>query len=320
MNSGSRPKLLLALRGCGSLALIIILARQVDWAQLGQIFARQGGKLYLWLLPMAAIELCFYVLRWKILLMPLGVRVSFGEMASDTLIGLFYGLFIPTGLAGDLVRAARLGSRHGALSKTLISVAVDRLVGLLSVMILLGTYWLDSGPARQVVPVSWAGLLCLAPIAVAVCVLLNSHLMSAIHDLSNRWLPFFVTCRLDKLWTPLETYSQARRFVAYSLVVSIVYQLTITSSYYVGGRVLGIWIAMHSYVWIVALVSLAYFLPITIAGLGLREGVLALVFQQYGVSSTVAITLGLAIFSTTLLLGMLGGCLDILTHVWKPKH
>ena len=99
----------------------------------------------------------------------------------------------------------------------------------------------------------------------------------------------------------------------------MLYQLIVTLVYYTGGTILKIRVSFEDYVWIVALVSLAQVLPITLAGLGVREGLFAFLLKQYGVPATTSIALSLTVFSVTLLFGILGGGLELINIYRNSK-
>lgn len=130
-------------------------------------------------------------------------------------------------------------------------------------------------------------------------------------DSLDRWPLNWLVRQIERLWSLAREYADARQFVALGVLASAIYQLLVTLVYYVGGRVLGIQVGFGDYVWIVALVTLSQILPITIAGLGVREGLFVFLLGQYGVSASTAVALSLIIFSVTLLFGLLGGGLGL---------
>ena len=314
-----RRRLAFALRVGIAAALIVLLVYRVDWPQFQQIVARHGVRLYLWLIPIAGLGWFIYVLRWRFLLLPLGVIPSLPELVCDSLIGVFYGLFVPTGLAGDAVRAARLGSRHGALQRAFVSVAVDRIVGLLSVLLMFAARTITGSPAGQEVRLSSTGWFAVLIVAVALIGggvrPLYRHLVRWARrrrfSILERWPFNWLARQVGELLGLIPEYAGAKRYLALGVAASILYQLLVTLVYSTGGAMLGIHIRFADYVWIVALVSLAQVMPITIAGLGVREGVFAFLLGQYGVSTTTSVALSLVVFSVTLLFGIVGGTIEL---------
>ena len=81
--------------------------------------------------------------------------------------------------------------------------------------------------------------------------------------------------------------------------------------FYMVGRSLDITIAMYTLPWIVAMVYLIYMIPVSISGLGVREGALVLVLPYYGVDPSTAMVFSLILFGLLLLMGLAGGILEI---------
>jgi hypothetical protein len=65
------------------------------------------------------------------------------------------------------------------------------------------------------------------------------------------------------------------------------------------------------WVWIVPLVHLIQWVPASVSGLGLREGVLVLLLPRYGVPPADALAFSILIFGYTVLLGLSGGILEL---------
>ena len=175
VNRNPRRWLTLVLRICVASGLVFLLVQQADWAQLQQIIVQHGLRLYLWLVPIAGLGWFFYTWRWKFLLLPLGLNPSVCEMVVDSLIGLFYGLFIPTGLAGDVVRATRLGSRYHSIPKAFLSIAIDRTIGLFSVILLFGIQLIRSNPILRGMQLSWTGWIIFATLMIVIALIVGGE-------------------------------------------------------------------------------------------------------------------------------------------------
>ena len=69
---------------------------------------------------------------------------------------------------------------------------------------------------------------------------------------------------------------------------------------------LGVWFS------VVPLIALAIVLPISINGVGIREGGMALLLSRWGVAGEQAVAIGLLWFLTTIGTGLIGGLLFLL--------
>jgi glycosyltransferase 2 family protein len=73
----------------------------------------------------------------------------------------------------------------------------------------------------------------------------------------------------------------------------------------------GISIGYIQLLWVVAAVSLVQSLPISIAGVGVREGAYVYLLGLQGVAEPIALALSLLIFGTQILLALMGGLLQL---------
>src|SRR5437588_4669535 len=111
-----------------SVALIGWLAWRTDWQQI-----RQAGAHLRFGFWLAALVLYLGIqmisgLRWRLLAKPLGYEGSVWEFTGFYFIGMFFNLFLPSSVGGDVVRAWYLGG--GSELSAFLSVLVDRLSGL----------------------------------------------------------------------------------------------------------------------------------------------------------------------------------------------
>lgn len=299
-----------------TIGLVGLLLWQVDWVQTRHILSQYGLQLYLYLIPITAIAWAVYVWRWKLLLAPLQVFPSFWEMTVDSLVGLFYGLFVPTGLAGDAVRAIRLGRRHQALPQAFLAGTVDRLMGLWALLLLFGVQLATNPRLFSQFQVPWLTWLIVAGIFFSTVFLISRRLVSIISQLKDsifrRYPTIIFADKIDQLWQLVETYSQAKPYFIASLAVSILYQLLITFVYYAGANLIGVTLPFGDFIWIVVLVTLVQLIPITVAGLGVRESAFIFFLGWYQISATTAVALSLIVFSVSLLFGLLGGLLSLI--------
>ena len=66
-------------------------------------------------------------------------------------------------------------------------------------------------------------------------------------------------------------------------------------------------IAMIDWCWILGLLSIALFLPITIGGIGVREGTLVGIMGSMGIAQEKALALSFVIFGTQIIVSLIGG-------------
>ena len=95
------------------------------------------------------------------------------------------------------------------------------------------------------------------------------------------------------------------------LLLAVVFQLLTVSVNLLVADLFGINVSYLQLLWVVAIVSLAQSLPISIAGLGVREGVYVYLLHQLGVSTSMALALSLVIFAMQVAMALTGGALRL---------
>ena len=91
-----------------------------------------------------------------------------------------------------------------------------------------------------------------------------------------------------------------------ALFLSIAYQVTVLASMYSAVHVIGLRIPNGAVLAFVPAVAIAQVLPISVGGLGVREGLLAFFFHPIGVPTGQAVAVGLLWYAMTLLVSLLG--------------
>src|SRR5215813_3777712 len=142
----TKPMLVFLLKLLVSTGLIVFFLTQIHIERfLGTLVSAKFSYI--------ALALVVYLLsqilgagRWMVLARPLGFRNPFREFVIHYLIGMFFNLFAPGTVGGDVSRVyylAREGERNrqkawsGATMHAAVSVFVDRLVGMI-VLVWLG--------------------------------------------------------------------------------------------------------------------------------------------------------------------------------------
>lgn len=221
--------------------------------------------------------------RWWILLQGAGIRIPFLEALSPYYLGLFFNQFLPTGIGGDSVRVYNLYKKGYAVTPLAASTMIDRLIGLLALLILASLAVIF--PGTQVVPAAVVTLVSITLAALAIGTLLFLFLplpswMAVIlyqigaHSIAGRFLKVLWTCR---------SYKGYPRLLLATLFLSFIVQSLMILVYAILAHALDLDIPLTILFIAVPLVFVATNLPFTIGGLGVREGVLVAVLGLFGV-------------------------------------
>lgn len=255
-------------------------------------------------------------MRWQWLLRVQGITLSWGRVFLLMLIGIFFNFFIPGGTGGDVVKIFYLlKETPGQRGPALLSVLVDRILGLLGLAILAGILigtrwsWLTSTP--QTAQFVWPGVIILIFTVGGIHFSWMVARYGLVHKLPAR---FPWRDKLADLALGYTVYGRAWRLSIAGIFVSIVAHIGYFAVFYCAARSLA-----HDQVrlpsffdlcTIMPIVNVLTAMPISIGGLGVRENLFYVFLSNLcGVEQAVAQVASLVGYSLTLSWGLFGGLL-----------
>jgi uncharacterized protein (TIRG00374 family) len=243
-------------------------------------------------------------LRWMQVIRALGLRARFDSLFSHSLAGQFVSNALPTTIGGDVVRVSRLSKGTGDSPSSFSSVVLDRLTGWI-VLPLIALLGLALDPSLRELGTETRVVVA---VALGTLVLLLLMLYAADHRLlggrfrsRDGWQRFVAAIHLG-------LGSLRRRPVAVLAVIAVgfVYQYVLVLSAFMAAKALGIDISLTAMMTFFPIVLIAQVLPISVAGLGVREFMFVFLLSAVGVPDQQALTLGLLVWILTVATSLLG--------------
>ncbi len=254
-------------------------------------------------------------------------RHSYPQLVRLNLVGVFYSIVLPGQVAGEAVKAYRLGAGRADAEEIAASVLVDKVNGMIGLLALgiLGAHASRLGiPGSLVASFSVTLLIGLALLYSLHLPLLRRRIESGIGFVSRRWS--FAKPLVDRLTLFLAAstrYLARPGLMLASVLLGITYQLLCIAVIRIVAPSFGIDVPLIEWLWIFAVVTTAALLPLSVAGLGIREGAFVAVLGLLQVPSASALALSLTIFATQLATALLGGLVE-LAGFWerrqRPQH
>jgi uncharacterized membrane protein YbhN (UPF0104 family) len=245
--------------------------------------------------------------KWWMLGRSVGFEQPLGSYVRFYLIGMFFNVFGPSTVGGDLVRGLYLGSGRRA-GLALGSVMFDRLSGL-AVLMALGSVALLVSPQYQ-----FPGPVTVTLVAGGVALL------------AGWWT-------LPRLVALLPPHHRIRRHVEHDLapfwrdrplllrvvLVSLSFHLSQAVLQYVLTRAAGVGVPFGYCLVFHPVLSVLTALPISVGGIGVREGGYLYFLGRVGVDEPAAIAVGLLLWLVTLTGGALGGIVFLASGAKLPR-
>ena len=247
--------------------------------------------------------------RWVVLLQALtpGSRPPLAAVMHIFFVSSFVGTFLPS-IGGDVYRAyqlARLGVRSGEAAA---SVLMDRMVGVLSMVMVaaVALLFLRQFDLPGVVP---ALVLVSAACAAAAAAVFSSDVASWMVGLVQLVPIARAQSAARTLMDAIRRYASHHGGLGVVLALSVLVQLLRVVQAYCLGRALDLTLPMIVYFGFIPVITLVMQVPITVAGLGTTQYAFEWMFGRAGVPSATTFALSILFLALGTLGNLPGGLL-----------
>ncbi len=255
--------------------------------------------------------------KWKMLLASDGVRVPFPSLLASYLIGSFFNMFLPSSIGGDAYRVVD-ASRHGGSAKSFASVFADRLSGFLALAswgLLFSAIGWAQLPDKRIL---WLPVVVFGIMAAMVFAIVQRRMLVAV-------LRIFRIDRIQKLdgfihkvLDSVAIYGSSRALLAKVFAISLSFQMLAITIIFCISRAMQWEVPFIYFSIFVPLITLGEAMPISIFGIGVRDGLYSFFFMQGGATHEQALAMALVYVLLTLVYSLTGGVLFLLRRTPAP--
>ncbi len=241
--------------------------------------------------------------RWQRVLWVLDVHSRLSTLLSHYLAGQFVGNFLPSTIGGDVLRVSRL-SASAPGTASFASVIIERLTGwiVLPVLTLAG---LALHPS--LLGLGMASRLALALSIGTLTLLAGLLVVAGSPRLAGRFAATEGRTRfIGAVHLGVQRLRRHPGAAAGVLGVATIYQLSTVAAVYLATRALGLHLPVAAVLAFAPVVAIAQVLPVSLNGLGVREGAFVVFLGPLGVAAGQAIAVGLLVYAMTLAVSLLG--------------
>jgi len=245
--------------------------------------------------------------RWYLLIRPIDKQISYFYLFRSYLIGFFFNTFLPTTIGGDVYRIIRINKMIDSKSQSTAIVFIERLVGFLAIAMLAVVSMLLLGKGVLYEKLRWLAFGSLIVLTISVFTFFNDRFLLLVSKLLKKGSFFKLGERIKKFYEKIHHFKNHKSYLFYTFLISIIYQLVVVLTFYTTARFLMIEISYTHLILFVCMISIITLLPISIGGLGLREGGFALLFELAGFSREGGFAVALLVTFFTTLVHTSGG-------------
>jgi len=284
-----------------SVALLSLVFRYVNFKDVSNLVFAYSPQVLVEVIILQFLALAVAALKWQVFLQ----EHSFKNLFRFTLVGQFYSLILPGQLLGEMAKAYRFSKGEKGKERLVASVAMDKITGVAGLLFVAA---LGMVCTKTELLGNWKMVIIATLIVVLVGIF--SFRFESVRSLAVKYLPFPRT--LAPFMDAYHEYAKDTALIARTVFLGVLFQLLAVWITMTLAHSLGIIISPFDWFWIFSLVSVAVFIPITIGGLGVREGIFVGLLGFFAVPSAEAVVLSLSIFAFQILAGAVGGIFEAL--------
>ncbi len=257
--------------------------------------------------------------RWHVLLKVQGIHLSFARLLGLFLIGMFYNQFLPGGTGGDIMKSYYLlketpDKKAGAL----LAVVFDRFIGLVALVAITGTliglrydFLSQTTETRNLL---W---LLLVLLGASILSLVSTFVISGFSLFHRLPAKFPGREKLIEISAAYHLYARHWRATLVAFGASVVAHLATFTAFLCAAYALGAAVPLVNFFAVMPIERTISALPISFAGIGLREKVLQIMLHGLcGVPEATAILIGSLSFLIILICCLPGA---IVYFFYKPS-
>jgi conserved hypothetical protein len=256
--------------------------------------------------------------KWKLLL----PEINIYKLFNISMIGRFYSFVLPGQIAGEAVKAYYLGKDVSDIHKISASVIVDKITGFIGTItvgiagVFLSGTFIFNGIILYLISAIFGLLLLLSLMRTTDLQHWFSGIMNKMR-MKQKGIIGMIISNLTKLFQSWTYFINKTNRLIFNIILGICFQglgiLIVT----ILARSIGICLSFFTWSWVFGIVVIAMLFPITIAGLGIREGILIGILGMLSITREKALAISLLILALQVFSVTIGGIFEIVRTVRK---
>jgi uncharacterized membrane protein YbhN (UPF0104 family) len=312
-----KPKLKIILKIGVSCLFVGYLSFKVNLSAIAAAVKHVDLSFYLLSSLIAVLSNFFIAAKYYILIKDSPINHSLPSLVKINFISRFYALFLPSAVGREFVRWMKVTRNQEGRVSFLASIIFERLTFLLA-LILCGSIPLlmyGSIPGIVVLRLHLQPWVILALVFIAA--LLSFYVSASVRSLAKSLAGGIANRFADKIniGSFIESLSLNNMKTAYYagiIGLTFVWQIFYIIRLFTLIKASALPLNLIDIAWMGSLVLMLQTLPITFAGIGLREGAYAYLFTLYDLPPERGVLIGILFFSQMLIMAFVGGVFELM--------
>ena len=291
-----------------SALIIFVILKDIEFDKLVGYFKKFDYRYYWMAFFLQFVLFFFHFLKWKLLLIPLKISIPLKSITMICSKGLFFNLFLPTSIGGDVVRMYDANKLTGRWSPGIISIVFERILGFFSIsflglcMVLFKNDLFSNN--------YWRMNLILFPLLLCIIIMLFFSRRFFV-KICSLMVPKEFNSKIDKMFELFELYRKNVKFVVFatlSVMTAQIINAFIIYLIFVGNHETTSLVKPGAIFYFIASLSMIYVIsamPVSFGGAGVREGAFVIFYMSLGFPKEAvtanALIVALLLYSTSIL-------------------
>ncbi len=256
--------------------------------------------------------------QWFILLSRSGVDLRFPMVLRLYFVGLFFNNFLPANVGGDAVKIFDVSRMGNDPYRVFAITLLDRIFGIMGLCVLALAASIALMPAGVIDNLGLYFLLFAALVVGIAVFMLNRPLARLVRRVFTGIKLWNIGERLKIILDQLGGVRDIKPLIARVIALTLVIQFLRIFTHLLVGKAIGIEMSstvVLSFFLFVPVLGLIMTLPISLNGLGIREGTGILLFASVGIGAEQALLVEFLTYVVMVAVSLLGGLVFLRRHI-----
>lgn len=288
------------------LGLIYFVVSKVDYEPLRTILRDLRIEFCIAIIGVLYLQNFIKALKWHTLLQAKNINLSLLRILQVDFSSTFLSLFVPSTISLDLFRAYGLSKEVASKKQTASSIIVDRLLSLFALIVVANISVLLFYKTIAVPEVAYTSISTLIVFTAVVLIINSRFVVGFLSRYKATIRRYNILHKLEELRGSVNEYKLHRSKLIKVFFLSVAMQTLRIVVYYLASLAVNANIPFQYFMIFTPIVMFLVMLPISLAGIGLRESSFVYFFSKVGVLGTIAFAIP-ALVSLMVVISVLPG-------------
>lgn len=297
-----KKKLIFFLKLLFTIAVLYFLLKNIDIEQSVKTFLKINPVVFILLIMIYVLGQVLSACKWAIISSNLDFKYKLPQYIQYYFIGMFFNLFLPTGVGGDVTKAYYLCCKNKTKyseANSILSIFADRFTGImvLGTICFIGLFF---KPAQDLnLYIKTFIVFCF--VAIMLSIFLHKRTIN-IDFLMEKKLINKINCCIEQIFS---------KSLIKIILIAFVFHLLMLFIHFCIGKTMGLNIPVSYYLVLYPITAIATILPISINGIGVREAAYIYLLKFISIDPSQGLVFGICWFAVTVISSLLGALLYI---------